>query len=83
VLDFFAPLFVSRQKVERERLKAERMIAARRDPSFVGMTRARGIMMAFRHLAQFIDCCPEISSGQAVHHNDGLKTLLMANRLFI
>jgi hypothetical protein len=38
-LVFFAPLFASRQKVEKERLKAESMIAARRDPSFVGMTK--------------------------------------------
>jgi hypothetical protein len=40
-LNFFAPLFAWRQKVEKERLKAESIIAARRDPSCLGMTSKR------------------------------------------
>jgi hypothetical protein len=40
-LDFFALLFASRQKVEKERLKAESIKAARRDPSCLGMTSKR------------------------------------------
>jgi hypothetical protein len=40
-LDFFAPLFAWRQKVEKERLKAESIKGARRDPSCLGMTSKR------------------------------------------
>jgi hypothetical protein len=63
------------QDKESDKQTIEEHGSAKQDPSCVGMTNGRGILIAGRFLMQSIDCFSEWSSGQAVPCKGGAGVL--------